>query len=475
MRLHNTLTRSTEQFEPQSGQTVSLYTCGPTVYNYYHIGNLRNAVFNDTLRRALMLSGFEVKHVMNITDVGHLVSDADSGEDKLEKGAKAEGKTVFEVAAHYTDAFKKDMQALNILAPNGYHSAKYKDTYARATEFIDSQIDIIKALFEKGFVYQTDQAIYFDVQKLPDYGKLTGQKLADKETAARSQVVEDPAKHHPQDFAVWFFTVGRYADHSMHWDSPWGDGFPGWHLECSAIIHATLSDPIDIHTGGIDHIGTHHPNEMAQTEAAFGHDLARFWVHNEFNLIDGTKMSKSKGNAFTLQDVTEKGFAPLSLRLLYLMAHYRSELNFTWDSLAAAQSTLLGLTSWSALIYQPNILPKPSIKDIEHLESEIIKHMSDDLDSAGGLAALQEFVDKFGPTKTLLEFLDKAFGLELGNVKDVSAAVQKLIAERETARSRKDWAEADKLRAKLENEGVGVEDTHNGPRWKYLSVDKPKL
>lgn len=470
MRLHNTLTRSTDQFEPQSSNTVSLYTCGPTVYNYYHIGNLRNAVFNDTLRRALLLNGFSVKHVMNVTDVGHLVSDADSGEDKLEKGAKAEGKTVFEVAAHYTDAFKKDMKALNILAPNGYQSDTYHDTYARATEFIDAQIDMIKALFEKGFVYQTDQAIYFDVQKLPDYGKLTGQRLADKETAARDQVVEDPAKHHPQDFAVWFFTVGRYADHSMHWDSPWGDGFPGWHLECSAIIHATLSDPIDIHTGGIDHIGTHHPNEMAQTEAAFGHDLARFWVHNEFNLIDGAKMSKSKGNAFTLADVTQKGFSPLSLRLLYLMAHYRSELNFTWDSLAAAQNTLLGLRAWASLIFQPNILPKPSAKDAERLKSAIAEQLADDLDTASALATVHEFMDQFGPTKPLLEFLDEALALGLSKVKDISVADHKIIAERETARLNKDWAAADSLRAQLESHEIAVEDTASGPRWKMLLI-----
>lgn len=470
MRLHNTLTRSTDEFRPQTTDTVSLYTCGPTVYNYYHIGNLRNAVFNDTLRRALTLNGFKVKHVMNITDVGHLVSDADTGEDKLEKGAKAEGKTVFEVAAHYTTAFKQDMAALNILPPNDYHSDKYGDTYARATEFIDQQIEMIKVLFEKKFVYQTKQAIYFDVQKLPDYGKLSGQKLQDKETAARSQVVEDPAKHHPQDFAVWFFTVGKYADHSMHWDSPWGDGFPGWHLECSAIIHATLGDPIDIHTGGIDHIGTHHPNEMAQTEAAFGHELAHFWVHNEFNLIDGTKMSKSKRNTYTLQEVTDKGFSPLALRLLYLMAHYRSELNFTWESLEAAQNTLLGLRAWAELIYQPDISRVASDTELKKVETKITKQLADDLDSAGALATLHEFMAESGPTEALLEYIDQAFGLDLSKVKKISAGEQKLISERESARKREDWTEADRLRAKLEQLGVALEDTPNGARWKHTSA-----
>ncbi|HEX3082537.1 MAG TPA: cysteine--tRNA ligase, partial [Candidatus Saccharimonadia bacterium] len=245
MKLYNSLTRQIQPLKPEKPGEVSLYTCGPTVYNYYHIGNLRNAVFNDTLRRTLEASGLEVKHVMNITDVGHLVSDADEGEDKLEKGAAREGKTVWEVAEHYTEAFKADMAAMNVLPPsvNPHREKNQSDPYARATDFISEQIDMVKALIDKGFAYQTKQAIYFDVTKLHSYGELSGQKLSDKEVAARSDVVTDPDKLHPQDFAVWFFTVGRYADHSMKWLSPWGEGFPGWHLECSAIIHATLGDP----------------------------------------------------------------------------------------------------------------------------------------------------------------------------------------------------------------------------------------
>ncbi|HSX16031.1 MAG TPA: cysteine--tRNA ligase, partial [Candidatus Saccharimonadales bacterium] len=258
MNLYNTLSRKVEALKPIKDGEVSLYTCGPTVYNYYHIGNLRNAVFNDTLRRTLVASGLDVKHVMNITDVGHLVSDADEGEDKLEKGAAREGKTVWEVAEHYTDAFKADMAAMNVLPPsvNPGREKNSTDPYARATDFIPEQIEMVQKLLDGGFAYQTKQAIYFDVTKLPSYGELSGQKLADKEVAARSDVVTDPEKHHPYDFAVWFFAVGHFADHTMRWDSPWGEGFPGWHLECSAIIHATLGDPIDIHTGGVDHIGT---------------------------------------------------------------------------------------------------------------------------------------------------------------------------------------------------------------------------
>jgi cysteinyl-tRNA synthetase len=281
---------------------------------------------------------------MNVTDVGHLTSDADEGEDKLENGAARENKTVWEVADHYTQAFRHDVAALGILPPTeNPHRSKNTagDPYARATDFIPEQIAMIQALLDKNFAYKTNQAIYFDVAKLPNYGELSGQKLVDKETGARSNVVTDPHKHSPHDFAVWFFTVGRYAEHTMRWPSPWGSGFPGWHLECSAIIHATLGDPVDIHTGGIDHIGTHHPNEMAQTEAAYDHPLAKMWVHNEFILVDGAKMSKSKGNSYTLQDITDRGYSHWRCASSPPGSH-RSELNFTWDS-PAAQNTLHNL------------------------------------------------------------------------------------------------------------------------------------
>jgi cysteinyl-tRNA synthetase len=478
MRLYNTLHRQVQDFKPQQPKTATLYTCGPTVYNYYHIGNLRNAVFNDTLRRALTATGYEVKHTMNITDVGHLVSDADEGEDKLEKGAAREGKTVWEVAEHYTDAFKQDMAALNVQAPNSYKSPKYHDTYARATEFIDEQIKMVEALLEKGYAYQTEQAIYFDVTKLASYGELSGQKLADKEVAARDEVVTDKEKHHPYDFAVWFFTVGRYKDHTMHWPSPWGQGFPGWHLECSAIIHGTLGDPIDIHTGGVDHIGTHHPNEMAQTEAAFGHPLANYWIHNEFILVDNTKMSKSKNNSYTLKDITDKGFHPLALRLLYLQAHYRSELNFTWESLEAAQNTLLNLYGWADLKHQANLaavrLPDDEID--KFLES-VTTALADDLGTTEALAILFRYVSKLAPGMTLdaedfdrlTAGLDELLALNLSGRPDITAPQKVLIAERETARDARDWAASDKLRSQLAKQGLEVSDTPNGPRWRRSS------
>ncbi len=480
MRLHNTLTRKVEDFKPQKPGEVTLYTCGPTVYNYYHIGNLRNAVFNDTLRRTLEANGYKVKHTMNITDVGHLVSDADEGEDKLEKGAAREGKTVWEVAEHYTEAFKRDMAALNILPPSvdpkREKNLQFHDTYARATDFIPEQVSMVKTLIYKGYAYITKQAIYFDVTKLPSYGELSGQKLADKEVAARTGVVTDPDKHHPHDFAVWFFTVGRYAGHTMHWRSPWGDGFPGWHLECSAIIHATLGDPIDIHTGGVDHIGTHHPNEMAQTEAAFGHPLAHTWVHNEFNLVDGVKMSKSKGNAYTLKEVTDRGFHPLALRLLYLQAHYRSELNFTWDSLEAAQNRLLNYHALAALRFQPSDSHRGTREgEYDHTLGGITEHMEDDLNTPKALAMLSSLYTLTSnelPHKStipyfnvFLEEVDRLLGLDLSKNTDITADQKKRIAARETARQAKDWAKADELRDKLAEQGIGLDDTPAGPRW----------
>jgi cysteinyl-tRNA synthetase len=475
MKLYNTLTRSLETFTPLKDGQVSLYTCGPTVYNYYHIGNLRNAVFNDTLRRTLQSTGLDVQHVMNITDVGHLVSDGDDGEDKLETGAAREGKTVWEVAEHYSDAFKQDMAAMNILPPNGYRSPKYSDTYARATEFIAEQIDMIKLLIEKDYAYITPQAIYFEVSKLASYGELSGQKLADKETGARSDIVTDPDKRSPHDFSIWFFATGHFSNHTMQWPSPWGSGFPGWHLECSAIIHATLGDPIDIHTGGVDHIGTHHPNEMAQTEAAFGHKLAQYWIHNEFMLVDGAKMSKSKGNSYTLAQIKEKGYNPLAYRLLCLQANYRSELNFTWDSLTAAQNTLINLYAFADLKHQHNLselrLEPDTISDV--LDT-VKSALADDLATPTALTEVFRYTTSLSPgmtldpedMETLLSGLDELLGLDLNAQPDITPAQMDLIARREQARDARDWIAADRLRNQLRRTNVDVSDTPNGPRWR---------
>ncbi|MDB5178280.1 MAG: cysteinyl-tRNA synthetase [Patescibacteria group bacterium] len=482
MRLYNTLTRNVEDFKPQKPGEVTLYTCGPTVYDFAQIGNLRTFIFEDTLRRTLKTAGYTVKHTMNITDVGHLTSDADEGEDKSEKGAKREGKTVREVADRYTEAFKADALKLNLLPPNTYHSPRYKDTFARATEFIDTQIDIVQRLLDKGYAYQTKEAIYFDVTKLPDYGKLTGQKLADKEVGARDEVVTDAAKHHPYDFAVWFFTVGRFAGHSMHWSSPWGDGFPGWHLECSAIIHATLGDPIDIHTGGVDHIGTHHTNEIAQTQAAYGNSLANYWIHGEFLLIDGGRMGKSLGNFYTLKDITEHNFSPLAYRLLVLQAHYRTQLNFTWESLEGAQNTLLNLYAWADLRYQPNTGAMTSELDqlFKATRENMLSALQNDLGTPEALSHLSKLVNYMSNhpvpavegkyTDGTLAFIDDLLGLNFANRPDITAGQKHLIAQRETARQAKDWAASDQLRDQLRDQHLEVDDTPAGPRWRRTNV-----
>ncbi len=473
MKLFNTLTRRVEGFTPTNDKAVSLYTCGPTVYNYYHIGNLRNAVFNDTLRRTLETSGLQVKHVMNITDVGHLVSDADEGEDKLETGAKREGKTVWEVAEHYTQAFKDDMVAMNVLPPNHYKSPRYHDAYARATEFIDAQIAIVQLLIDKGFAYQTEQAIYFEVNKLPDYGELAGQRLSDKEVGVRHAVVTDSNKRSPHDFAVWFFATGHFTDHTMQWPSPWGSGFPGWHLECSAIIHALLGDPIDIHTGGVDHIGTHHPNEMAQTQAAFGHPLARFWVHNEFVLVDGHKMAKSKGNTYTLKDVTAKGFSAIDYRLLVLQAHYRSELNFSWENLAAAHQRLSSYQQFADLKWQ---ITKQGISkhDLGSTQAKILEHLQNDLNTPEALAALSQLTKQAeeqgvaasqDELQSFLDFVDSVLALDLSQRPNLTADQLDMVDKRAEARKAENWAGADVQRDKLSAAGIGVRDTARGQVW----------
>ena len=479
MRFHNTLTRKTEDFAPQNPPEVTLYTCGPTVYDFAHIGNLRAFIFDDTLRRTLETK-YQVKHVMNITDVGHLVNDDDdTGEDKFEKGAKRENLSVTDVAARYTEAFKLDMVTLNILPPNGFHDTEADDTYARATRFIDAQVAMVQLLIDRGHAYKTDQAVYFDVTSAPDYGVLSGQKLAEKAIGVRDEVISDPDKRHPFDFAVWFFTVGHYVDHVMHWPSPWGEGFPGWHLECSAIIHATLGDPIDIHTGGVDHIGTHHANEMAQTEAAFGHPLARVWMHNEFILVDGTKMAKSKENYYTLTDLTAKGFHPLSYRLLCLQAHYRSELNFSLESLESAQKTLLNLYAWADLRHQTNLSEiQLAPGNIDAFIARVTAALADDLATPAAMAEIFKYTLELAPgmryddedADQVLSALDTLLGLQLNGRTDIDDIPKAIIAERQAAREARDYARSDVLRAKLQRAGLDVDDTPNGPRWRRIKL-----
>jgi len=476
MELYNTASRQVEAFKPIKDGEVKLYTCGPTVYDYAQIGNLRAFVFDDTLRRVLQASGLNVRHVMNITDVGHLVSDEDEGEDKLEKGAARENKSVWEVADYFIEAFLKDVGTLNILDPNAYSGPH--GVYARATDFIDAQLRLVKKLVDNGFAYQTEQAIYFDVSKLPDYGKLTGQKLSDKETAARAEVITDSQKRHPQDFAVWFFTVGRFAHHSMHWPSPWGDGFPGWHLECSAIIHETLSEPIDIHTGGVDHIGTHHTNEIAQTEAAYGVRLANYWLHNEHLLVDGRKMSKSLGNYIKLSDIVEKGIDPLALRLMFLQSHYRSQMNFSWEALSSATKNLTSLRALADLRFQTNELAEALGDYFDIQQESILGLLKNDLATPAAIASLEQLSSRImeqGLNRKdsdnfhgFIRFIDDVFGLRLLDSKDIDNQQKELISKREAARERSDWPAADEHRRQLMDGGVEINDTPRGPIWRRL-------
>ncbi len=456
LNLYNTLSRKIELVQPLNGKSVRMYTCGPTVYHYAHIGNLRSYIFSDLLRRTIEYDGLAIKHGMNITDVGHLVSDADEGEDKMELGAKREGKHPLEVAKFYEAKFLEDMTELNIELPH---------EIVRATETIAEQIEVIKLLEHKGFTYQDEFAIYFDTSKLSDYGKLTGQKLSDKKTGARDDVVVDSHKRQPQDFALWFFLAGRYKEHILHWPSPWGDGFPGWHIECSAISRKILGQPFDIHTGGVDHIGTHHTNEIAQSEAAFGQPLANIWAHGEFLLIDNGRMGKSEGNAYTLDYLKANGFSALDYRYLCLTAHYRTQLNFTEDSLQSAKIALNKLYDFARSADAPKV-------GCAEYEQKFADSINDDLNIPKALGVMWEMLnDTSQPTsakmQSLLKF-DKVLGLKLDQPPQINIPkeVQNLADRREQARLARDFSKSDELRQQIDALGFEVEDTSNGPKLK---------
>ena len=458
LKLFNTLTRKIEEIKPLDGKTVRFYACGPTVYKSQHIGNYRTFITEDTLRRALAYTGNPVQFVMNITDVGHLVGDADEGEDKLEVSAREEKKNPLDIAAFYTKEFLGDLETLNIQKP---------DTLLPATEAIPEQIEIITLLLEKGHAYITPLAIYFDTSSLSDYGKLTGQKLNEKEAGARDEVVRDDDKKNRTDFALWFFLEGRYKNHLLHWESPWGTGFPGWHIECSAISRKLLGQPFDIHAGGVDHIGTHHTNEIAQSEAAYGMPLATTWVHGEF-LETKEKMSKSLGNTITVKHLTENSFNPLSFRYLTFLTHYRQKLQFSWEALEQADNAYRRLirTVGELLEHRKDgavsaeykkIFSEALLNDIKMPEAiaTIWELLKDSSLSAGVKAA------------TILDF-DKVLGLNLEEqakaihgVRDPIA--EQILIEREAARQQKDFIKADALRLVLKEKGYEIDDSSTGP------------
>jgi len=467
MKLFNSLTRKTEEFVPLVSPHVGMYTCGMTVYDFAHIGHGRKYVGDDILRRALTRFGYEVMHVQNVTDVGHLSSDADEGEDKMEKGAKKYGKTVWEVAQFYTDHFYSSMDALNVLRPH---------VICKATEHISEQISLIETLFLKGFAYDTPEAVYFDVTKFEGYETLFGrQKLEEKKAAARQSVQEGEHKKHPADFALWFKRAGRFADHAMHWLSPWGDGFPGWHIECSAMSMKYLGSSFDIHTGGIDHIPVHHPNEIAQSEGATGKRFVRYWVHYNFLRVDGKKMSKSLGNFFTIEDVVQKGVDPLALRYFYLTSQYRNELNFTWEALFAAASALAELRKYVINLKSQasarQSLGDEKLQQVDEFREKFDDALSNDLNTPQALAVLWEVIKSNIPSQDKYELVmefDEVMGLGLSETGSLPAeqpvpeAVRVLADKREALRKAKKFAESDAVRGEIFGLGYEIEDTPGG-------------
>lgn len=460
MKLFNTLSRSIEEFNPIHTNKLSFYACGPTVYDFAHIGHIRAYVFNDTIRRTFNYLGYEVKHVMNITDVGHLSDDGDNGEDKMEKGARKYGKTVWDVAQFYTDFFFMSMDKMNILRPS---------ITCKATDHIQEMIDLIKILIEKGHAYETEEALYFDTTTFKEYGKLSGQKKEDKKEAVRDDVYADKNKRHPADFSLWFKRVGKFKDHTMHWESPWGDGFPGWHIECSAMAMKYLGKTLDIHTGGIDHIPVHHENEIAQSESATGAPFSHVWMHYHFLQVEGQKMSKSLGNFFTIEDIEKRGIHPLAFRLLLLQTHYRSPMNFTWKALEGANEAYNRLKSQVKSLkskVNTEIAPTSVIPTKVGIQfnNQFVENIENDFQTPQALAVLFTMLksDISASEKiSLVTEFDKILGLELLKDEMVTEIPQEIIdlAEaRKKAKENKEYTKADELRKKIEEKGYKVED-----------------
>lgn len=460
--LYNTMGRKREEFKPIKKGFVGFYSCGPTVYWYQHIGNLRTYVFNDVLKKVLLYNNYKIKHVMNITDVGHLTSDADVGEDKVEEAAKKEGKTAQEISNFYWEAFRKDLKKLNILEP---------DVWCKATEHIKEQIEMIKKIEKKGYTYKTSDGIYFDTSKLKDYGKLAGLKKEGLEAGKRIEMGE---KRNKTDFALWKFSE-KPGIRQQEWDSSFGLGFPGWHIECSAMSSKYLGEQFDIHTGGEDHTPVHHPNEIAQSETAFGKKpWVRYWLHGAFLTFKGEKVSKSKGGLFTISELEEKGFEPLSYRYFCLNTHYRKPLAFSLKALEGAQNSFHNLKNKILELLEEKDKTKTKTAKLKKYEEEFHKEINNDLNMPKALATLwimlkDKKINSKDKHKLALKF-DEIFSLNFKELereeKKISKDIKELIEEREKARKKKDWAKADAIRAKLKEQGIVLEDTPQGVRWK---------
>ena len=456
MKLYNTLSRKKEEFKTLDGSdTVRMYSCGPTVYNYAHIGNLRTYVFMDLLRRVLKYSGYNVKGVMNITDVGHLTDDGDNGEDKMAKTAREQKKDPWQIAKYYTEIFMKDFGRLNIGVP---------EIVCKATDYIGEMIEYVEGLVENGYGYETDDGIYYDISKFKDYGQLSGNTLDDLKAGARIEV--NDGKRNPYDFAIW---KKAPKEHIMQWPSPWGQGYPGWHIECSAMSRIHLGDVFDIHTGGVDHIPIHHENEIAQSEGLTGKNPANFWIHGDFMLVDGGKMSKSLGNTYTIDQLIEKGYSPMVFRFFCLNAHYRKKLNFTFEGMDGAKISYERLCA--ALLKHKNSTAETDPKVLEKYKAEFDSVVCDDLNVPAGLGVLFTMLKEPASKDVYnlaLEF-DKVFGLDfdkIQEVEEVKADIPSEIIEKaelmQAARKEKNWPVADALRAEITASGYTVKNTKDG-------------
>ena len=471
--VYNTLTRAKEEIIPVEKGRIKLYTCGPTVYNYAHIGNLRTYIFEDVLKKAMEYTGLEVRHVMNITDVGHLESDSDTGEDKMALGASREKKTVWEIARFYEEAFLKDCRLLNIAAPT---------IVCRATEHIEDMIKFIQILEHKGFTYIANGNVYFDITKVENYTKLSGMDLDQLKTASRDDVSVDIHKKNPQDFVLWF-TKSKFENQAMKWESPWGVGYPGWHIECSVISLKNLGEQMDIHCGGVDHIPVHHTNEIAQTESYTGKPWVKYWWHSEFLIDQRGKMSKSGGEFLTLSLLEKKGFNPLSYRYFVLNSHYRKQLAFSFDSLSSAENAYNKLKSRVKSIKES----VDSFPDTSELSESAIKYkeefkscLEDDLNTANAITVLFNLLKTetmgSGEKLRLIEDFEQVLSLDLLKEEDrdevhdeMSEYIEEMIQKRQEAKKNKNYQMADAIRAELLKKGIALEDTRQGVNWKRIN------
>lgn len=452
IKFYNTLTKQKEKFIPIDEETVRIYSCGPTVYKNATIGNMRTNIFQDILRRVLKYNGYQLKHAMNITDVGHLVSDGDEGEDKMLKSAREEHKTPLEIAEYYTKLFFDDLKALNIETP---------EIICKATDHIKEMLEYVEKLVENGYAYETSTAIYFDVSKLDEYGILSGINLEDQKSGARVEV--DIEKRNPYDFALW---IKAPENHLMKWDSPWGPSYPGWHIECSAMGQKYLGEQFDIHTGGIDLIPTHHENEIAQSKGACGKIPARYWMHGEYLLINGGKMSKSLGNVYLLKDIKERGYDPLVYRLFSYSCHYRNKLNFTWEGIEAASKSLERLKEG----YRKHLEGKETVEPeiINNFENKFHEAINDDLNMPLAMGIVWEVVRYEKKSKELAKLLlkfDTVLGLKIDEEvqkEEIPQEIMDLLEQRKQARIEKNWAESDRLRNVIKEKGYIVKDSKDG-------------